>query len=522
MVAALGVILGPILWRGAGAVVFKGTVEYRKMQRDLFGRGDREQIEAELAAAAKARQPAYEILDRFRRGLDVEVQIKEARRLYREVKKQLAHRRDAGEITDEDAREIKHEAKALRDLLADAYETADANEAQQHLAALLARSDDPRLTGSLAGRFFDLAREYRRTVDRVDLSKRREYADDLVAIRDILRKLLGPRPGMSVADLAKEQYGATRWDRARIELDNLLWKETWVPGGEGGLLKKQRVRRRELFAGTEMAAFFPLVERNIEQMLRPRRTVYWQYVIDGSRSGYFFGGVGPEALGTLLVAVLAMAVAFPLGVTSAAYLVECAGDNALVRIIRTCINSLAGVPSIVFGLFGLAFIVLYLQPKLGLDSQKSIFAGGLTLAVLVLPVVIRASEEAIRAVPRSYREASLALGAGKLRTFLTVTFPAALPGILTGVILSMSRAAGETAPLLFTAAVTRGPIPGSLAEPSRMLTSGSYDIAVGDRLAPQVPHKQFGMVATLILLVLLLNVVAIAIRWRVSRKLQGR
>jgi phosphate transport system permease protein len=139
--------------------------------------------------------------------------------------------------------------------------------------------------------------------------------------------------------------------------------------------------------------------------------------------------------------------------------------------------------------------------------------------------MIRASEEAIRAVPRSYKEASLALGAGGLRTFLTVTFPAALPGILTGTILSMSRAAGEVAPLLFTAAVANASelFPSSLFDGgARVLSFGSHQIATADKIGQEVPQKQFGMIMTLILLVLILNVTAIIIRSRVSRKLRGQ
>ncbi len=134
----------------------------------------------------------------------------------------------------------------------------------------------------------------------------------------------------------------------------------------------------------------------------------------------------------------------------------------------------------------------------------------MTLALLVLPVVIRASEEAIRSVPQTYREAAMGLGAGKFRTFVTVTMPAAGPGILTGIILSLSRAAGETAPILFAGAVALGPIPNFAGkwwlQPTRALSYGCYDITVGDKLAMMVPHNQYGMVMTLILLVLCLNI----------------
>ena len=256
--------------------------------------------------------------------------------------------------------------------------------------------------------------------------------------------------------------------------------------------------------------------------MHPRFTCYWQYFFDDDHyTGHYFGGVGPEILGTLVITLLAMLFVVPLGVISAAYLVECAPDNNIIRIIRMCINTLAGVPSIVFGLFGMAFFILYLFPALGWGSKPCMLAASLTLAVLTLPVMIRASEEAIRTVPRSYKEGSLALGSSRFRTFMTVTLPAALPGILTGVILSLSRVAGETAPILFTGAVWTGPIPKSVFDPTRTLSYGSYCIAVGDRVGMMVPHNQYGMVVTLVLLILCLNGVAIVLRSRVFKKLKG-
>jgi phosphate transport system permease protein len=209
-------------------------------------------------------------------------------------------------------------------------------------------------------------------------------------------------------------------------------------------------------------------------------------------------------------------------VISAAYLVEQAGDNWAVRTIRMCINTLAGVPSIVFGLFGLAFFVLTLLPALGLESKACVLAASLTLAVLTLPVMIRSSEEAIRAVPQTYKEGALALGASPFRTFVTVTLPAALPGILTGVILSLSRIAGETAPVLFTGAVAMGRVPHSVLEPTRTLSYGSYDMAVGDRIAMMFPHNQYGMVVTLVGLILCLNALAIVLRMRMFKRLKGQ
>ena len=333
--------------------------------------------------------------------------------------------------------------------------------------------------------------------------------------------LLGPRPNQVARPLAMTSYGATRWDQAQALLDRLVWAEKWVEKEPGRPLVKERSPRAAMFHGTALEPLFTYVPEHIDEMLRPRFTVYWQFFIDDNFDSHYFGGVGPEIIGTLLITVVGMLFVVPLGVISAAYLVECASEGPVMRILRMSINTLAGVPSIVFGLFGLAFFVLFLFPKLGFEPKACILAASLTLAVLTLPVMIRASEEAIRTVPRSYKEGSLALGASRFRTFVTVTFPAALPGILTGVILSLSRIAGETAPILFTGAVAMGPVPKSIFDPTRTLSYGSYDMAVGDRLAMMVPHNQYGMVLTLIVLILILNAVAIVLRSRVFKKLKG-
>jgi phosphate transport system permease protein len=309
---------------------------------------------------------------------------------------------------------------------------------------------------------------------------------------------------------------------AQAALDDLLYAEKWVPVQGQAQLVEKRIPRVEQFAGTQIEPLFAYVRDHMDQMLLPEWTFYWRYFINEPTVGYVFGGVGPHVIGTLSLTLVTMVVAVPLGVISAAFLVETAGDNLLTRVIRTCVNTLAGVPSIVFGLFGLAFFVLWFLPKFGVDQGPTILAGGLTLALLVLPVVIRASEEAIRSVPQTYKEASLSLGASGLRTFITVTLPAALPGILTGIILSLSRAAGETAPVMLTAVVAlKQGLPESVADSTVALSYGAYDIAVGDRLAEMVPHKQFGMVMTLIVIVLILNIAAILLRSRLSRRLRG-
>lgn len=518
VVGALVGILLPMLWRGGGAIVFRGTVEFRKMQLEQFNRGDSASVRAEVQQALAVRQRAYDILDRFAAGLDTAELQKQVRQLHRELGVQIANR----ELPPDQAAEIKELSKELRDELLKAFEAPDREQALEHLDKVLLHVEDESLKGTVAFTYFELERRYRKTLTTVLLSQRGQFAESLQQVKEAMRGLLGPRPGERLPAVVMDQYGATRWDKALEHLDRLLWAETWASDAGGKQLTKVRVPRQRQFAGTELAGLFPYVRDHIQAMLCPEWTFYWRYFTDESTSGHYFGGVGPEIIGTLLVTVLAILFALPVGVITAAYLVECAGESLATRVLRTCINTLAGVPSIVFGLFGMAFFVIYLLPKLGMHRGSSILAGSLTLALLVLPVIIRASEEAIRAVPRAYKEASLALGASGFRCFVTVTLPAAMPGILTGLILSMSRAAGETAPLLFTAGIAMGPVPTSLSQPTRTLSYSSYDMAVGDKIASLAPHNQFGMVMTLVGIVLLLNIAAILLRGKMAKTLRGQ
>lgn len=519
MAGALAVILGPILWKGSGAVVFQGTAEFRRMQWEQFQRGKPAEVEAEQAQIRQARQPIYDILERFRQGIDTDQLTQQVRQLNRELGKQLRHR----ELPSEEIAQIRQVGMVIRDTLEEAFGLTDKKMVLARLDAVLNHPQRQLLEGTVAQEMFTLAQQYHTIATTVDLGRRQEYAAALGEVQDSLRNLLGPLPGEAASALVMNQYGALRWDRAALYREKLLWADRWVADEPGMPLRKERVSRKTLFTGTEMVQVLDLAEAHLSEMLNPRWTFYGSYFWDNDKTtGHYIGGVGPEIIGTFLITVLAMVFAVPLGIISAAYLIECAGDNLLVRVIRTCVNTLAGVPSIVFGLFGLAFFVLYFLPKFGLPRGSSIWAGAMTLSLLVLPVIIRASEEAIRAVPITFKEASLALGASKLRTFIMVQLPVALPGILTGIILSMSRAAGETAPILFTAAVAVGPIPESLSEPTKTLSYSSYDIAVGDAVGAMVPHNQFGMVMTLVLLVLVLNILAIMLRSRLARKLRGQ
>jgi phosphate transport system permease protein len=510
-------VLGPMLWRGSSAVVFKGTVEFRKMQLVLFGRGDEEKINAQAEQARLARAKVYSTIEKFKGDIDADALTEKARQIYRRFSNDL---RQTDKSADEVA-ELRSVTRKIRDKLETAFASPDAAEVNESLAYVLGFEDDPRFKNTSATGLIELAGQYRDDIRGVNLAERQRYSQELGQVEEILTELLGPAPGAETPPLMMNRFGATRWDQAQKLLDRLVWYDQWVQKEPGKPLVKQRTPRSQRFAGTEIEGLFSYIQHNLPEMLKPKMTFYWQYFIDDSTPGHYFGGVGPEILGTLLLTLLAMFFVVPFGVISAAYLVECASDSPAVRIIRMSINTLAGVPSIVFGLFGLAFFVLFFLPIFGAPSKGCILAASMTLAVLTLPVMIRSSEEAMRAVPQTYKEASLALGASRFSTFVKVTLPAALPGILTGVILSLSRVAGETAPVLFTGAVALGPVPKSIFDPTRTLSYGSYDMAVGDKLASMVPHNQFGMVITLVLLILILNTAAIIIRSRVFKKLAG-
>jgi phosphate transport system permease protein len=247
--------------------------------------------------------------------------------------------------------------------------------------------------------------------------------------------------------------------------------------------------------------------------VRGLRAINWEFLTQPPMDSMTKGGILPCIVGTVCLSLGAILVALPIGVASAVYLNEYARPGRLVRIIRLGINNLAGVPSVVFGLFGLALFVVYL--KMGV----SILAGSLTLAAMTLPVIIGSSEEALRAVPDTYREASLGLGATKWQTIFRVVLPAALPGILTGAILGVSRAAGETAPIMFTAAVFFTPyLPSSLFDEIMALPYHIYVLATAGTEIEATRHLQYGTALVLIALVLGLNLVAILYRARIQKR----
>ncbi len=243
------------------------------------------------------------------------------------------------------------------------------------------------------------------------------------------------------------------------------------------------------------------------------RAINWTFLTQPPMDSMTKGGILPCIVGTLCLSLGAILVALPIGMASAIYLHEYARPGRVVRVIRLGINNLAGVPSVVFGLFGLAFFVVFL------NMGVSIVAGALTLGALTLPVIIGATEEALRAVPDTYREASLGLGATKWQTIQRVVLPTALPGILTGAILGIGRAAGETAPIMFTAAVFYTPsLPSSIFDEIMALPYHIYVLATAGTEIEATRPLQFGTALVLIVLVLGVNLFAIILRSRLRKK----
>lgn len=244
--------------------------------------------------------------------------------------------------------------------------------------------------------------------------------------------------------------------------------------------------------------------------------INWTFLSQPPIDSMTRGGILPCIVGTLALSLGAIVIAMPIGVASAIYLNEYARPGKVLRIIRLGINNLAGVPSIVFGLFGLALFVVYF--KMGV----SIAAGALTLGAMTLPVIIGATEEALRAVPDTYREASLGLGATKWQTIYRVVLPAAMPGILTGGILGISRAAGETAPIMFTAAVFFTPVlPSSIFDEVMALPYHIYVLATAGTEIAKTRPLQYGTALVLIALVLGMNLVAIVYRSHLRKKMRN-
>ncbi|MFA7081047.1 MAG: phosphate ABC transporter permease PstA [Bacteroidales bacterium] len=243
--------------------------------------------------------------------------------------------------------------------------------------------------------------------------------------------------------------------------------------------------------------------------------ISWEFIFSAPANGMTSGGIFPAIVGTLCLVVGSMIFAFPLGIMSAIYTNEYAGNGWVVRFIRIMTNNLASIPSIVFGLFGMALFV----NTLGFGD--SILAGSLTLGLLVLPIVIRTTEEALKSVPNSYRTGSLALGATKLQTIRKVVLPSAFPNITTGLILSIGRVSGETAPILFTVAAYFLPkLPSGIFDQVMALPYHLYVIVTSGTDVEASRPMAYGTALVLIFIVLLMNILAMFIRRFFNKKLK--
>ncbi|MFA5259853.1 MAG: phosphate ABC transporter permease PstA [Candidatus Omnitrophota bacterium] len=268
-----------------------------------------------------------------------------------------------------------------------------------------------------------------------------------------------------------------------------------------------------LCMGITVSSLFAIIYFVVE---RGFHVISWAFLTQGPRDSMTAGGVAPAILGTFYLTLGAVLFALPLGLACAIYLCEYSPKGYIVNLIRISINNLAGVPSVVFGLFGLAVFVKFF--KFGV----SILSGSLSLGILVLPVIISATQEALWAVPQSLREASLALGATKWQTIQRIVLPTALPGILTGIILSIGRVAGETAPILFTAAAfyLRG-YPKSVFSEVMALPYHIYALMTEGSHPDKQTAIAYGCSLILLALVLLVSFVAVLMRQNQKKSLLG-
>lgn len=248
-------------------------------------------------------------------------------------------------------------------------------------------------------------------------------------------------------------------------------------------------------------------------ILRGAGALSWEFLTKPPMDNMTKGGILPAIVGTFYLALISTVASFPVGLGAGVYLAEYASDNWFTRLLRSTTRNLAGIPSIVYGIFGVALFVQL--SRMG----TSLLASGLTLGLMNLPWLITTSEEALRQVPHSYREGSLALGATKWQTIWKAVLPAALPGILTGMILSMSRAAGETAPILFTGVVFYTPhLPKGLSSQFMALPYHLYILATQHQDISGVRSLAYGTALVLIILTFILNLAAFFIRKKFTLK----
>lgn len=260
-----------------------------------------------------------------------------------------------------------------------------------------------------------------------------------------------------------------------------------------------------------LVTVLPIIVLILYSLVRGLPSISWEFLTGFPRDGMREGGIFPAILGTFYLTIGTAIFSVPPGIAAAIYLSEYAGDNRLTRLIRITMTNLAGIPSVVYGLFGLGLFVLFL------NFGTSILSASLTLSIMTLPVIISTTETAMRAVPANFRTVSMSLGATRWQTIYRIVLPQSLPGIITGVILGLERAAGETAPILFTGATFFLPrLPHSPMDATMALP---YHLFVISTQVPGMPVKiQYGTVLVLLVFVLIMNILASVIRSQARKR----
>lgn len=544
MCAAAVAFLAPIIINGSGAVWFKATVEHFKFLREVLDRGAAQELAAMTEKSDAAREKLYSLMRAYESPADfkkISGAIASARRAaFAEAAKKSA---EFVKILDENkgaasAPVIKKFGEGIFADYSGLVSGAAKRSSSPAMAEFLAGEKEALQDGARAV-LEDFAKIRKLSVlekgrvrrelpaaalENLGAASEKVSEDNAAyaAFKEGVWELLGPmtQADKEAAKMMRRKFGQTRMDVARKVLGESVLRIRVNSTDSSGRQTSESVLVAERFKGTPLAEMAKCAEENFTAMMQPRNTFYWGFLFDSPYDSNIFGGIFPMILGTFYLTVGAMIFAAPLGIVAAIYFSEYAKNGRVVNFLRMCVGTLAGVPSIVFGLFGLAFLINTVK----VSESKSVLAGSITLALLILPTIIRSCEEALKTVPNSYREAALGLGAGKWRAICTVILPAALPGMLTGIIISMGRAAGETAPIIFTAATSTGAaiaLADVFTEATPALPWNIYNICSEHEMADKIEHVQYGMVLTLIAIVLLLNSVAIVLRDRLQKKLRG-
>ena len=544
-VIALAILtfLAPIVYRGVGAVIFNATVEHEKFLIENLGRSPTKSDEERIKLSNEARAPLYEMMGKYESPSDTSFDAKINTAFDAAFESMKKHSQELlSSLELKGAERGKRIAQISEKIWADYIgevdkASSDAKKDGTSFALIkVLKGQDERLADAVRREVAYLNSIKKLNFMQKSMIRRnasagiKKHIDAVVSeldeqnaayktFKEGIVKLLG-QPDIKSKDavnLLRQKYGQTRMDMARSALEDSVLTISVKAKDSGGAEYIKRVKTAEFFKGTKVGEMAEYIEENFDAMLQPHMTAYWGFFFDEPFDSNIFGGIWPMILGTFYLTLGSMIIAAPLGIAASIYFSEYSKGGKSVELLRICVGTLAGVPSIVFGLFGLAFLINTVK----ISEGKSVLAGCVTLALLILPTIIRSCEESLKAVPNSYREAALSLGANKWKAIRTVILPAALPSMLTGIIISMGRAAGETAPIIFTAATSTGAalaISEIFTQPTPALPWNIYNICSEHEMAERVSHVQYGMVLTLIGIVLLLNAIAIVIRARLQNR----